>query len=141
MEGVNLADPSKGPIASVTTAPTPENPKPTMTILEAMLQTADRSTWQSYFDLYASQTLKEDVQEIIQRAQTGGGGNPVTTGSISTEKEVRAAGGLHQRHAERERRQRHLLLLPGHRPERPWAAPTPSRRWRTSTSRTLSRPI
>ena len=89
MEGVNLADPSKGPIASVTTAPTPENPNPTMTILEAMLQTADRSTWQSYFDLYASQTLKEDVQEIIQRRQTGGGGNPVTTGSISTEKEVR----------------------------------------------------
>ena len=89
MEGANLADPSKGPIASVTTTPTPENPKPTMTVLEAMLQTKDRSTWQSYFDVYASQTLKEDVQEIIQRRQTGGGGNPVTTGSISTEKEVR----------------------------------------------------
>ena len=83
MSGSNLADPDNGPIVSVT------DPSNTMTILEAMLQTKDRSTWQSYFDVYASQTLKEDVQEIIQRRQTGGGGNPVTTGSISTEKEVR----------------------------------------------------
>ena len=83
MSGSNLADPDNGPIVSVT------DPSNTMTILEAMLQTKDRSTWQSYFDVYASQTLKDDVQEIIQRRQTGGGGNPVTTGSISTEKEVR----------------------------------------------------
>ena len=79
----NLADLDSGPIKSLT-----DSPK-NMTVLEAMLQTKDRSTWESYFDVYASQPLKDTVQEIIQRRQTGGGGNPVTTGNLSTDKEVR----------------------------------------------------
>ena len=82
MEGSNLADPSSGPIASVT------DPTKTMTVLEAILQTKDRSTWESYFDVYAEQSLKDKVQEIIQRRQTGGGGSPITTGGLSTEKDI-----------------------------------------------------
>ena len=83
MKDDNLANSADGPIASVT------DPTKTMTVLEAMLQTKDRSTWQSYFDVYASSDLKNDVQEIIQRRQTGGGGNPVTTGDLDTDKDVR----------------------------------------------------
>lgn len=83
MEGDNLGNTDGGnPIESVT------NPGEDMTILEAMLQTIDRSTGESYFDRYASQTLKDNVQEIIQRRQTGGGGSPVTTGSLETETRV-----------------------------------------------------
>lgn len=59
----------------------------TMTVLEAMLQTKDKQTGQSYFDVYASQDLKNKVQEIIQRRQTGGGGNPATNGAIDTTKD------------------------------------------------------
>lgn len=83
MKDSNLADPSSGPIKSVTDS------TKNMTVLEAMLQTKDRSTWESYFDVYASQPLKDTVQEIIQRRQTGGGGNPVTTGNLSTDKDDR----------------------------------------------------
>lgn len=83
MEGDNLENPDDGPIQSVT------DPNKTMTVLEAILKTKDRSTWESYFDVYASQDLKDDVQEIIQRRQTGGGGNPVTTGNLDTEKGTR----------------------------------------------------
>ena len=83
MEGDNLENPDDGPIQSVT------DPSKTMTVLEAILKTKDRNTWESYFDVYASQDLKDDVQEIIQRRQTGGGGNPVTTGNLDTEKGTR----------------------------------------------------
>lgn len=83
MDGDNLNNKEDGPISSIT------NPGETMTVLEAILQTKDRSTMESYFDAYASQPLKDDVQEIIQRRQTGGGGNPVDTGELLTEKNVR----------------------------------------------------
>lgn len=54
-----------------------------MTILEAMLQTYSQVTKASYFDEYASQALKNQVQEIIQRRQTGGG-TPVASGQLTT---------------------------------------------------------
>ena len=58
-----------------------------MTILEAMLNTWDKATGMSYFDYYADQTVKDEVQEIIQRRLTGGG-NPVDTGKLETDKDV-----------------------------------------------------
>ena len=80
MSGSNVVEGAdQNPVGSVT------DPGEIMTVLEAMLQTFDRSTGESYFDRYASQTLKDTVQEIIQRRQTGGGGSPVTTGSLETE--------------------------------------------------------
>ena len=80
MSGSNVVEGAdQNPVGSVT------DPGEIMTVLEAMLQTKDRSTGESYFDRYASQTLKDTVQEIIQRRQTGGGGSPVTTGSLETE--------------------------------------------------------
>lgn len=86
MKGNNLANPDDGPIYSLE-EPEAGEEKQVMTVLEAMLQTKDRSTGQSYFDFYASQDLKDDVQEIIQRRQTGGG-TPVSTGKLETEKEI-----------------------------------------------------
>ena len=59
----------------------------TMTILEAMLQTYSQVTKASYFDEYADQDLKDQVQEIIQRRQTGGG-NPVDSGQMTTKLNV-----------------------------------------------------
>lgn len=87
MEGSNLKDPSGKPIASVTDPGDNPNKPNTMTVLEAILQTQNTSTWESYFDVYASQPLKDTVQEIIQRRQVGSGGNPVTTGSLDTIKQ------------------------------------------------------
>lgn len=58
-----------------------------MTVLEAMLQTCDQATKMSYFDKYASQDLKDQVQEIIQRRQTGGG-TPVASGQMTTKLNV-----------------------------------------------------
>lgn len=58
-----------------------------MTVLEAMLKTYDQSTGKSYFDQYAHQDLKDQVQEIIQRRLTGGG-TPVATGKLDTNKDV-----------------------------------------------------
>ncbi len=58
-----------------------------MTILDAMLTTWDPATGESYFDYYASQTAKDEVQEIIQRRKTGGG-TPVATGKLETVKDA-----------------------------------------------------
>lgn len=58
-----------------------------MTILEAMLQTYSQNSKMSYFDEYANQDLKDYVQEIIQRRQTGGG-NPVDSGQLTTKQNV-----------------------------------------------------
>ena len=58
--------------------------KTSMTVLDAMLQTIDQSTGESYFDRYASQSLKDQVQQIIQRSATGGG-NPVAVGGITAD--------------------------------------------------------
>ena len=58
-----------------------------MTVLDAMLASWDKDTGMSYFDYYASQPLKDRVQEIIQRRSTGGG-SPVATGKLETVKEV-----------------------------------------------------
>ena len=84
MKDDNLADPNKGPIISITNPG--ENKNNVMTVLEAMLQTKDKQTGKSYFDVHASQNLKNTVQEIIQRQQTGGGGSPATNGTIDTTK-------------------------------------------------------
>ena len=54
-----------------------------ISILDAMLQTYDRTTGESYFDHFAAQPIKDDIQYIIQRRSTGGG-SPVTTGSLDT---------------------------------------------------------
>ena len=85
MKGNNLANPNEGPIRSITD-PGPDTAPNTMTVLEAMLQTKDKQTGKSYFDVHASQDLKNTVQEIIQRQQTGGGGSPATNGTIDTTK-------------------------------------------------------
>lgn len=85
MEGKNLANSTDGPIISITDPGSDTAPN-TMTVLEAMLQTKDKQTGKSYFDVYAHQDLKNMVQEIIQRQQTGGGGNPTTNGTIDTTK-------------------------------------------------------
>ena len=58
-----------------------------MKVLDAMLTSWDKDTGMSYFDYYASQPLKDRVQEIIQRRSTGGG-SPVATGKLETVKEV-----------------------------------------------------
>ncbi|MGN8969009.1 S-layer homology domain-containing protein [Intestinimonas sp. HCP28S3_D6] len=58
----------------------------TMTWLEAMLETYDASTGESYFDHYASEPDKLTVQQIIQRQITSGG-TPVDTGDMTTTKE------------------------------------------------------
>ena len=84
MKGENLANPDDGPIISITDPG--ENKDNVMTVLEAMLQTKDKQTGKSYFDVHASQDLKNTVQEIIQRQQTGGGGSPATNGTINTTK-------------------------------------------------------
>ena len=55
-----------------------------ISVLDAMLQTIDQSTGESYFDRYASQSLKDQVQQIIQRSATGGG-NPVAVGGITAD--------------------------------------------------------
>ena len=52
-----------------------------------MLQTYSQNTKMSYFDEYASQDLKDQVQEIIQRRQTGGG-TPVDSGQMVTKLNV-----------------------------------------------------
>ena len=58
-----------------------------MTILEAMLNTEEQATRKSTFDVYASQAVKDEVQQIIQRRVTGGG-TPVDTGKLDTKKDV-----------------------------------------------------
>ena len=57
------------------------------TVLDTMLQTYDKSTGKSYFDYYADQDLKDQVQQIIQRRITGGG-TPVATGKLETDKDI-----------------------------------------------------
>ena len=57
------------------------------TVLDTMLQTYDKNTGKSYFDYYADQDLKDQVQQIIQRRITGGG-TPVATGKLETDKDV-----------------------------------------------------
>lgn len=79
MEGDNLDD-------FFTEGPKDEDKNP-MTVLDAMLNTWDKATGMSYFDYYADQELKNEVQEIIQRRITGGG-NPVATGKLETNKDV-----------------------------------------------------
>lgn len=59
----------------------------TITVLDAMLTTKDQKTGESLFDYYASNDLKKQVQQIIQRSITGGG-NPVATGKLETSKDV-----------------------------------------------------
>lgn len=81
MEGDNLNDPKQGSVPSL------DDPKETMTVLEAMLNTWDKATGMSYFDYYAAQDLKNEVQQIIQRSITGGG-TPVATGKLETDKDV-----------------------------------------------------
>lgn len=56
-----------------------------MSVLEAMLKTYEPATGKSYFDYYASNEVKKEVQEIIQRSMTGGG-TPVATGALTTKK-------------------------------------------------------
>ena len=81
MEGENLDDSFKD-------ADAPKNGDGTvMTVLDAMLNTWDKATGESYFDYYADQDLKDEVQQIIQRSITGGG-TPVATGKLETDKTV-----------------------------------------------------
>lgn len=60
-------------------------PSQKMSVLEAMLKTYEPATGKSYFDYYASNEVKKEVQEIIQRSMTGGG-TPVATGALTTKK-------------------------------------------------------
>lgn len=62
-----------------------ENSSKKMSVLEAMLKTYEPATGKSYFDYYASNEVKKEVQEIIQRSMTGGG-TPVATGALTTKK-------------------------------------------------------
>lgn len=62
-----------------------ENSSKKMSVLEAMLKTYEPATGKSYFDYYASNEVKKEVQEIIQRSMTGGG-TPVATGVLTTKK-------------------------------------------------------
>ena len=74
--------------SSFTNADAPKNGDGSvMTVLDAMLNTYEKATGKSYFDYYADQDLKNEVQEIIQRRITGGG-SPVATGKLETDKEV-----------------------------------------------------
>ena len=80
LEGSNLDDSFNG------VGPKDEDGDP-MTILDAMLNTYEKDTGMSYFDYYASQEVKNEIQEIIQRRTTGGG-SPVATGKLETNKDV-----------------------------------------------------
>lgn len=62
-----------------------KDPLKKMSVLDAMLKTYDLATGKSYFDYYASNEVKKEVQEIIQRSRPGGG-TPVATGALTTKK-------------------------------------------------------
>lgn len=63
-----------------------KDPLKKMSVLDAMLKTYDLATGKSYFDYYASNEVKKEVQEIIQRSRPGGG-TPVATGALTTKKD------------------------------------------------------
>ena len=90
MTGEKLADQYQADTESGTPENPPMNnnvtPSRPMTVLEAMMETYDSSTGMSYFDEYASQPLKDQVQEIIQRRQTGG--TATAEGALETVREV-----------------------------------------------------
>ena len=62
-----------------------EDPSKKMSVLEAMLKTYEPATGKSYFDYYASNEVKKEVQEIIQRSRPVGG-TPVASGTLTTKK-------------------------------------------------------
>ena len=62
-----------------------KDPSKKMSVLEAMLKTYEPATGKSYFDYYASNEVKKEVQEIIQRSRPVGG-TPVASGALTTKK-------------------------------------------------------
>ena len=62
-----------------------KDPSKKMSVLEAMIKTYEPATGKSYFDYYASNEVKKEVQEIIQRSRPVGG-TPVASGALTTKK-------------------------------------------------------